>query len=121
VTLTPGQRDPVLQRQIGKEGAPTDVGFHLVGDQFGGPTNRLNVVAGNGKAIGDGLPNLNQGAFKRFENQVSKLASDPRNKVEIRVQTHFEPGNPTNRPDRFTASYRVNGGRWYAREYVNKR
>jgi hypothetical protein len=121
VELTPAGRDNPLQEQFGKEGAPTDVGFHLVGDRFNGPTNRLNVVAGNGKPLDDGLPNLNQGAYKRFENQVAQLASDPHNTVEMRIQPQYSPGNLTTRPDGFAAAYRVNGGDWIEREFVNKR
>jgi len=83
--LTPAGRDTGLPVKIGKEGAPSDVGFHLIGDRFNGPTNRLNVVAGNGKPLADGLPNLNQGAYKRFENRVAHLASDPHNTVELRI------------------------------------
>lgn len=121
VELTPAGRDTALQEQIGKGGAPTDVGFHLIGDRFNGPTNRLNVVPGNGKPLTDGLPNLNQGAYKRFENQVAHLAADPNDTVEVRVEPHYNAGNLTNRPDGFTAAYRVNGGDWIEREFVNKR
>jgi hypothetical protein len=121
VELTPAGRDSDLQAAIGKEGEPTDVGFHLVGDRFNGPTNRLNVVPGNGKPLSDGLPNLNQGAYKRFENQVAKLASDPNNTVDVRIGAEYNPGNATTRPDGFTAAYRVNGGDWIEREFVNKR
>jgi DNA/RNA non-specific endonuclease len=121
VELTPAGRDTALQEQIGKEGAPTDVGFHLIGDRFNGPTNRLNVVPGNGKLLGDGLPNLNQGAYKRFENQIAKLAADPHNAVDVRVMSQYDAGNLTTRPDEFAVAYRVNDGRWVEREFVNKR
>jgi hypothetical protein len=121
VELTPAERDAALQEQIGKEGAPTDVGFHLIGDRFNGPTNRLNVVPGNGKPLGDGLPNLNQGAYKRFENQIAKLAADPHNAVDVRVMSRYDAGNLTTRPDEFAVAYRVNDGRWIEREFVNKR
>ena len=121
VDLTPAGRDTNLQAEIGKEGEPTDVGFHLIGDHFNGPTNRLNVVPGNGKPLTDGLPNLNHGANKRFENQVAKLASDANNSVEVRIQPEYNPGNLTTRPDGFTAAYRMNGGDWIEREFVNKR
>jgi DNA/RNA non-specific endonuclease len=121
VELTPAGRDTALQEQIGKEGAPTDVGFHLIGDRFNGPTNRLNVVPANGKPLGDGLPNLNQGAYKRFENQIAKLAADPHNAVDVRIMSRYDGGNLTTRPDEFTVAYRVNDGRWIEREFVNKR
>jgi hypothetical protein len=121
VELTPAGRDGTLQKEIGKEGEPTDVGFHLIGDRFNGPTNRLNVVPGNGKPLGDGLPNLNQGPYKTFENQIAKLAADPHNTVEVRIRPQYDPGNLTNRPDEFAVGYRVNGGKWMEREFTNKR
>ncbi|HET6237155.1 MAG TPA: DNA/RNA non-specific endonuclease [Acetobacteraceae bacterium] len=121
VELTPAGRDTGLQEKIGKEGAPSDVGFHLIGDRFNGPTNRLNVVAGNGKPLADGLPNLNQGACKRLENQVAHLASDPYNTAELRIQPRYSSGNLTTRPDGFSAAYRINCGDWIEREFVNKR
>jgi hypothetical protein len=115
-----GRNDPSLQQEIGHEGRPTDVGFHLIADSLDGPTVRLNVVPGNGKPIGDGPPNLNQGAYKRFENTVRDLASDPANKVDIRIEPRYSAGNATNRPDEFIASYRANGGKWNTRKLINK-
>lgn len=113
IDLTPaGRNDPDLQRQIGNEGRPTDVGFHIIGDRFNGQTNRLNVVQGNGVPLGDGLPNLNQGPYKRFENQIAEIASQPGNTVEVRISANYDPANTSVRPDSFTAQYRVNGGAW---------
>lgn len=121
VSLTPaGRNDPALQAQIGREGRDTDVGFHLVADRFGGQTNRLNVVAGNGRPVGDGVANLNQGAYKRFENTVATLAENPANRVDVRIETRFDAGNATSRPDEFVASYRVNDGRWRTQTFDNK-
>jgi hypothetical protein len=121
IDLSPaGRNDPSLQASIGREGRSSDIGFHLIGDRFGGQTNRLNVVPGNGRRIGDGLPNLNQGAYKRFENTVAELARDPNNRVEVRIESRYNGGNISNRPDEFVASYRVNGGRWRTQTFVNK-
>ncbi len=121
ISLTPtGRNDPALQRDIGREGRPTDIGFHLIADRFGGLTNRLNVVPGNGRPIGDGLPNLNQGAFKRFENRVAELAGQPGNTVEVRIRTEYDAANISNRPDNIVGAYRVNGGRWIEQGFVNK-
>ncbi len=120
VELNPiGRNDPQLQRDIGNEGRSTDVGFHMIADRFGGPTNRLNVVPGNGKPIGDGLANLNNGAFKRFENQIAQLRTDGHT-VEMRVRAQYNPGNTTNRPDRFVAEYRADGGNWISQKFINK-
>lgn len=104
----------------GNDARATDVGFHLVADSLDGPTVRLNVVPGNGKPIGDGIPNINQGAYKAFENQVRALASQPGNKVEMMVEPRYSPGNLTTRPDEFVASYRVNGEDWVNRRLLNK-
>lgn len=121
IDLTPaGRNDPTLQAQIGREGRSTDVGFHIIADRFGGQTNRLNVVPGNGRPIGDGAPNLNQGAFKRFENEIGDIASQPGNRVEVRIQAEYDPTNASSRPDSFTAQYRVNDGAWRTRTFDNK-
>ena len=121
VSLTAtGRNDPDLQSAIGREGRPTDIGFHLIADRFGGQTNRLNVVPGNGRPLADGLPNLNQGAFKRFENRVAGLAEQPGNRVEMRIRAEYDPTNVSNRPDRLVGEYRVNGGNWLSQTFVNK-
>ncbi|MCL2716844.1 MAG: DNA/RNA non-specific endonuclease [Alphaproteobacteria bacterium] len=114
-------RNPALQAKIGNEGKSTDVGFHLVADSLDGPPVRLNVVPGNGKRIAnDALPNLNQGAYKRWENQVRNLASNPANKVEINVKPRYNLGNLTKRPDEFVMAHRVNGGKWMRQRLLNK-
>lgn len=121
ISLAPtGRNDPDLQADIGHEGRKTDIGFHIIGDRFGAQTNRLNVVPGNGKPIGDGQPNLNQGAYKRFENMVAKLAENPKNAVEVRIRAAYDDANASSRPDSFEASYRVNGGAWRTQTFVNK-
>jgi hypothetical protein len=120
VDLNPvGRNDPGLQTSIGHEGRPTDVGFHVIADRLGGPTNRLNVVPGNGKPIGDGLPNLNNGAYKRFENELARLA-DEGHQVDMRVMPEYNPGNTSSRPDRFVTEYRVDGGDWIDQTFINK-
>ncbi|RZF65153.1 hypothetical protein EWE75_07220 [Sphingomonas populi] len=115
-----GRNDNALQSQIGHEGRSSDVGFHLIADRFGGQTNRLNVVPGNGKPIGDGLPNLNTGAYKRFENTVAEIAAQPGNKVEVKIEAKYDSANASTRPDDFVASYRVNDGKWRTQSFVNK-
>jgi DNA/RNA non-specific endonuclease len=59
----------------------------------------LNVVPGNGKPLGDGLPNLNQGPYKTFENRIAKLAAGPRKTVEVRIRPQYNASNLTSRPD----------------------
>ncbi|WP_416188729.1 DNA/RNA non-specific endonuclease [Pseudoalteromonas carrageenovora] len=106
--------DGVSTVLIGKEGEIGDIGFHLIGDQFDGPTNRLNVVPGNGKRIDPNLPpNLNQGAYAKFERKVKDVRLDPVNAgkdIEIKIKPKYRKSNQTNRPDQFEVSYRVGGG-----------
>ena len=100
-----------------------DVGFHLIGDQFDGPTNRLNVVPGNGTRLDpDGPSNLNQGAFRsRFENVVAQAIRDnPGSTVEVRVEPIYRNGNTTTRPDVFEASYRIDGGEYITVRFRNQ-
>ena len=105
--------DGVSTVLIGKEGEIGDIGFHFIGDQFDGPTNRLNVVPGNGKRIDPNLPpNLNQGAYAKFERKVKEVRLDPNNDgkdIEIKIKPRYSKSNQTNRPDDFIASYKVAG------------
>ncbi|MEN4903294.1 DNA/RNA non-specific endonuclease [Luteimonas sp. TWI662] len=122
VSLEPaGRNDPGLQRQIGHEGYPTDVGFHLIADSFAGPTNRLNVVPGNGKPLPDGTKNLNTGAYgHQFEGQIRALKQEnPELDVQIRVEPYYDAGNTTSRPDGFVAAYRQEGGKWVEFDFDN--
>jgi hypothetical protein len=79
----------------------------------------LNVVPGNGVRLDDGLPNLNQGAYKRFENQIRRSvhAGDS---VDIKVEAIYDPANLSTRPDFFVGSYRNNGGDWVTQRFPNK-
>lgn len=109
VNLQTAGRNESLQRRIGNEGEATDVGFHLIADIFNGPTNRLNVVPGNGQPIaGDASPNLNNGAYKQFENAV-RAAREAGHDVEVRIRLEYDPNNLTDRADQFRVSYRIDG------------
>lgn len=74
----------------------------------------INVVPGNGKPIGDGLRNLNNGDYADFERKVSALAADPAKQVEARMEAIYDPSNSTRRPDYFRLTYRVDNGEWSA-------
>lgn len=122
VSLEPvGRNDPALQRAIGNEGYATDVGFHLIADSFAGPTNRLNVVPGNGKPLADGTRNLNTGDYgHRFEGQIRALKRDhPDLDMQIRIEPFYDAGNTSNRPDSFLAAYRQEGGKWVEFDFDN--
>jgi hypothetical protein len=115
---SPG-RDPNLQRDIGNgPGArDTDVGFHLIADSLGGPTNRLNVLPGNGKPIDDGLANLNQGEYARMERYLRQSLKDGKS-VDIEI-TPVYPRDGDIRPDLILVNTTVNG-RPRSYEFVNK-
>lgn len=108
-----GGTDGISTVKIGKEGQDGDIGFHLVGDQFEAPTNRLNVVPGNGKRVNpSGPPNLNQGQYAKFEKAVKEARLAPENvgkDIGIKISTKYNSGNTTSRPDSFVASYKVEG------------
>lgn len=116
-----GRNDPTLQRAIGNEGYATDVGFHLIADSFAGPTNRLNVVPGNGKPLADGTKNLNTGAYgHQFEGQIRALKREnPDLEIQMRVEPSYDAGNTSNRPDSFIAAYRQEGGKWVEFDFDN--
>ncbi|MET0328119.1 MAG: DNA/RNA non-specific endonuclease [Luteimonas sp.] len=122
VSLEPvGRNDPTLQRAIGNEGYATDVGFHLIADSFAGPTNRLNVVPGNGKPLADGTKNLNTGDYgHKFEGQIRELKrANPDLDMQIRVEPFYDAANTTNRPDGFIAAYKQEGGKWVEFDFDN--
>jgi hypothetical protein len=114
LTLEPGGRDPKLQRDIGNQtGAKdTDVGFHLIADSLGGPTNKLNVLPGNGKPIDDGLANLNQGAYATMERKLRQGLKDGKD-VEFELTPvypkHADGAPASTRPDMFVVRTWVDG------------
>jgi Pretoxin HINT domain/DNA/RNA non-specific endonuclease len=119
--------DGVGTQSIGKhsDAQPGDVGFHLIGDQFAGPSNWLNVVPGNGTSVtlpnGAKLMSLNLSRYKiDFENRVKDLAKDPSNNVEVIIEPVYDVTNSTLRPDQIMTSHRVNGGVWKINIFENK-
>lgn len=112
LSLNPvGRNDPKLQTDIGKGpgSKDSDVGFHLIADSLGGPTNRLNVLPGNGKPIDDGLANLNQGAYAKMERELRSALKDGK-AVDIQIKPIYpDPTNP--RPSEIEVGAWVDG-RW---------
>ncbi len=113
---TPGT---MSQADLGKVpgSQPGDVGFHLIGHQFGGPINPLNVVPGNGQpvalAAGGRLTNINQGRYSsQFEAAVAQLSRETGAPVPVRISVSYGAGNTTVRPDAFIARYQRPDGRW---------
>ncbi|WP_051639814.1 DNA/RNA non-specific endonuclease [Cellulomonas sp. URHE0023] len=107
LSLGAGGRNSALTTQIGNEGLDTDIGFHLIADSLGGPTNRLNVLPGNGKPY-DGLVNLNQGEWARMERKIRDALgrATPAN-VEIHIQPMYRDGNLSTRPDEFAVEVKI--------------
>ena len=94
-----------MQREIGNsaDAASTDVGFHLIGHWFGGPVNKLDVVPGNGKPIGDRLANLNQGEYATMERMLRDAVLDKNiTSVDVKIAPKYWSGNTSTRPDQFT-------------------
>lgn len=97
-----------------------DVGFHLIGDQFNGPINNLNVVPGNGVSVG-ALKSLNLSGYKRWENQIAKLArQNKKAKVTVRIDAVYSKKSPSSRPRMFTAAYKDENGAWVKTVFRNK-
>ena len=119
ITLSSGPRK-ALQTDIGNEGFWSDVGFHALAHSFSrAPTHRLNVLMGNGKRVGNGLPNLNGGAYKsQFENRI-RDAVRRGDTVDAMVEPVYFSPNSSARPDQFRTSYRVNGGDWIEHTFDN--
>lgn len=101
-------RNPGVQRGIGHEGIDGDVGFHILADSLGGPTNRLNVVPGNGKPLGDGLANLNQGQYAQMERYLREALGNNQS-VQVDIVPRYRPDNTTTRPDSFRVQTWVDG------------
>ena len=98
-----------------------DVGFHLIGHQFGGGVNRLNVVPGD--AILNGTRNNTNGPGKVHDyGNMEKLWSDvlkadPNNEVNVNIRPVY--GDPTKagyiegRPESFEIEYKIfRNGQW---------
>jgi hypothetical protein len=108
--LEGGGRNPNLQREIGNgpDAKGSDVGFHLIADSLGGPTNKLNVLPGNGKPIDDGLANLNQGEYASMERALRGALKDGKD-VRIEIAPQYPSGTGTSRPDQIIVRTYVDG------------
>jgi len=91
---------------IGREGTalPDDIGFHIGGNQFGCPVNRLNIVPGNGGPRGS--HGLNGSAYSNIERVISNAVRD-RQSVDLDVRVRYSDGS--NRPSRFDVRVTVDG------------
>ena len=109
----------------GPDSLPGDVGFHLIGDQFGGPINTLNVVPGNGQNQ-NGLTNLNTGAYSvGFENPLrERIRNNGATEVTIFPQYNDNirgAGNqPSRRPIGFIAMFDQDTTNVYSLPFANQ-
>ncbi|MFT4082992.1 MAG: DNA/RNA non-specific endonuclease [Nocardioides sp.] len=110
---TKGASDPKLRQEIGSgpDADADDVGFHLFAESFGGPTNKLNVVPGNGKvteANFEEFKNLNTSEYAKMENKVRAALNDPDVKdLNLKVEPIY--GDATTRPSHFLAEVNIDG------------
>lgn len=112
--MTRGVPDDTLRTAIGKgpDAVEGDVGFHIFAESFGGPTNKLNTVPGNGKVSPENFAefkNLNTSEYARMENQVRAALKDPNVKdINLTVEPIYGAGTST-RPESFAASLSIDG------------
>lgn len=96
-------RDGNVQKQMAnlKGSLDGDHAGHLIGNQFGGSTNMVNLVPMNGK--------INTGAFKRLENQW-KRAIENGKEVNLIIKLKY-PNKPAGceRPDWIEIIFEIDG------------
>lgn len=123
----PNRPNGGLQTTIGHQGRPAvngkypDVGFHLIGHQFGGEINYLNVVPGDAILNGNGA-----GKYGNLENRLAaKLKAGHR--VEVNIQINYDGATIAGRPESFTVNYRMTTqpygntfGQWTSQTWLNK-
>ncbi len=116
-----------LQTQIGNEGVQSipgnaslpanerDVGFHLLGDQFGGGINRANVVPGNAKLNGG-----TRGGWGYLENRFTEIINnDPNTNIKFSIEVERGTEEIETRPSHFVYKYSLNGGPEFESRYAN--
>lgn len=82
---------------------------HLIADRFNGDNKMGNLVAMNG--------NLNQGEFKKFENELADLVKEGK---KVNVEIIIEYAEDSNRPDIFQVYYEVDDIPQPLREFLNQ-
>lgn len=98
-------RDSNVQRQMSalKGSMPYDDAGHLIGNQFGGSSNMINLVPMSSSI------NRQGGAFAKIERQLSNALKDNRDvEIEIVLKYPTKP-NDTQRPEWFEVTYYIDG------------
>lgn len=100
---TTRHRDSNVQKQMSnlKGSKDGDHAGHLIGDQFGGSSNMINLVPMNG--------NVNTGTFKQLENQWKKAIENGKDvKLDIKLKYPNKPKG-CERPDWIEVKFEIDG------------
>lgn len=99
------------QTEVGHQGLPGDEGGHLIGSQFGGTPEGVNLVPQSGwlnRGKGSPWAQMERGWARNLEAGRS---------VKVDIQVHYPPGE-TVRPSRFRVAWEVDG-KTYKRIFRN--
>ena len=91
-----------------KDGQPGDQGGHIVAARLGGPGEQINYHPMKG--------NLNQGAWKKMENDWAKSIQNGQSVTNVDIKAVFQ--GDSRRPDGFLVNYLVDSKK-YSRTFVN--
>jgi WXG100 family type VII secretion target len=101
LNLSSAPRTP-HQTAVGRLGNPGDEGGHLIGAQFGGTSEGVNLTPQNWQ--------LNRGKnspWRQMESEWAQALKEGK-QVKVDIQLHYPPGNQS-RPSRFLVEYTVDG------------
>jgi hypothetical protein len=104
----PGERDVKNQVKAGRMGQPGDDGGHLIGAQFNGPKDAINVVPQNA--------NLNRGEWKSMEMDWKRNLQEGK-PVNIDIRPKYTGDSV--RPSSFVVRYEVDG-KTYRKVFINE-
>ncbi|ENG9096365.1 contact-dependent inhibition effector tRNA nuclease [Escherichia coli] len=101
-------RNTYQQCKAGKCGSSGDEGGHLIASIFNGPGEKLNLVPMDG--------NLNKGVWKQMENTWANALKDGK-QVNVKIEPVYTGENK--RPDSFSVTYSIDGGRPVIKDISN--
>ncbi|WP_330993516.1 DNA/RNA non-specific endonuclease, partial [Pluralibacter gergoviae] len=108
LSINKNDRNTYQQCEAGKCGNSGDEGGHLIASIFGGPREKINIIPMDG--------NLNKGAWKSMENTWGNALKDGK-KVEVKIEPVYI--GDSKRPDSFSVTYSIDGGRPVIRDISN--
>lgn len=109
--LAPGSRSCYQQRLAAGCGLSTDEGGHLIGSQFGGPAERINLVPQDWE--------LNRGAGSPWREMEESWARALEEGLPVTVNMRLEYPSGSQRPDKFIVEYTIDGD-LLRREFFNQ-